>query len=222
MCSFLTQKRTDNRLGQCLLWCFGRYLPHFQVYLPGKLATLPLLLTFYAIWTSIIWVKTIFFTPYHEVKPELSAFDSSALRKVLTYRVIMFRCWLRHYLDFWLPPLIGTQRVPSQTNMPWTVFCRLLLSCRESFQFKRRRKTHPFPMLFYWRLNTLYYGRYFLSPVQWFVLSYCSSVLMKANFSVYFWILPERIFQRLILVHWWAFHVASPTLRLIRFITISF
>ena len=44
------------------------------------------MLTFYAIWTSIIWVKTIFFTPYHEVKPELSAFDSSALRKVLTYR----------------------------------------------------------------------------------------------------------------------------------------
>ena len=52
----------------------------------ADLATMPLLLTCFSIGTSIIWVKTFFFTPYADVKPGVDAFESSAVMKVLSWR----------------------------------------------------------------------------------------------------------------------------------------
>ena len=58
----------------------------FKFVYQANLATLPLLLTLFSIGTSIIWVKTFFFTPYKDVIPEVNAFESSAVMKLLSWK----------------------------------------------------------------------------------------------------------------------------------------
>ena len=51
----------------------------YKVIYEAQLATLNQLLIGFALMTSIIWIKTFFFTPYKTVKPEVTTFNSSVV-----------------------------------------------------------------------------------------------------------------------------------------------
>ena len=56
----------------------------FKFIYEAEAATLPQMITGFTIGTSLIWVKTFFYTPYYEVDAEKSAFGDSAVKKSLT------------------------------------------------------------------------------------------------------------------------------------------
>ena len=56
----------------------------FKFMYDAGVATLPQMITGFCIGTSLIWVKTIFFTPYYEVDGDVTTFESSAAKKVLS------------------------------------------------------------------------------------------------------------------------------------------
>ena len=55
----------------------------FKFMYDSDVATLPQMMMGFCIGTSLIWVKTIFFTPYYEVDADVSTFESSAAKKAL-------------------------------------------------------------------------------------------------------------------------------------------
>ena len=56
----------------------------FKFIYEAEVATLPQMITGFCIGTSLIWIKTIFFTPYYEVDAQKSTFDDSAAKKAIS------------------------------------------------------------------------------------------------------------------------------------------